>query len=137
MSEVEHFYFTYHPQTGEPIGVFDAWRQPPRRTDGFGPVIPSPLAVQIPFGTQQPRQRPVAVASGTSARAYLWLAAAVFAAGLFAGCVLFGSRNPEAPTVVVCQAPNSYPFAPQSNSAPANCAPVHTVSVPSRQEVGR
>jgi hypothetical protein len=85
------------------------------------------LAVQIPFGSQSQRPPAVMVPAGHKARAYVWVAAVVFGAGLFAGCLLFGGRTEQAPTVVVCQAPNSYPFAPESSTAPANCGPAQPV----------
>ncbi|MCX4094839.1 hypothetical protein [Nocardia sp. alder85J] len=131
MSAGDSFYFSYDLSTGEPVGVFDAWREPRSRGELFGPVVPSPGAIQIPFGarSQSPVRRPAAVMVPPvqKARGVLWAAAVVFGAGLFTGCLLFGGRSESVPSVVVCQAPSSYPFTPESGTAPANCGPVQQV----------
>ena len=97
MNESERYQYTFNRETGEPVGILDTWVTPSSR-----PGRTVRQSVSMP---------PQYVAA-------LWLLLFVFAAGLYAGCLLFGRREEPAPTVVVCPAPGV-----QVAVLPAECGP--------------
>ncbi|MCU1646404.1 MAG: hypothetical protein JWN03_6679 [Nocardia sp.] len=81
MSESQRYQYTFNRETAEPIGVVDSW------------YTPEPPAREV---VRQSHSMPPAYT------VVLWLLVFAFAAG---GCLLFGRRAEQAPTVVVCPAP--------------------------------
>lgn len=143
-ADQDRYQWTFDTVTGEPIGVLDTWYSP-QGAQGVQvgePVVhqhpqvpavyqpPQPVQVVQPAPqvySPQPHyyQRPqVRMGGQGGGRVVFYIAAAIFASGLFAGCLLFGGRTQPQPVVLMCTSASSYPFAPaQGVAAPASCAP--------------
>lgn len=144
MTETERYLWTFDRGTGEPIGIVDTYYSPqgaqgvvhgPAVHQQYSAVYQPPQPVQVPQPEPQVwRPRPVTVASRPEViraqqqrwKLYGYGVAVIFAAGIVAGCLFFGDREPHAPVVYVCQTSSSYPFAPAEGPVPAHCAPEPT-----------
>ncbi|WP_227984544.1 hypothetical protein [Nocardia spumae] len=124
--ELERYELVYNPSTQQPVGVTDMWQPGARSVQDLAPQH-GPYPVQGPVYRPIPTQMPVysyptarlGLPVGTRSRLYVYGILAVFAAGLAAGCWLFGPRESDgATTVIVCPAPGV-----QVAALPAECGP--------------
>jgi hypothetical protein len=144
-ADADRYQWTFDTVTGEPIGVLDTWYSP-QGAQGVQvgsvahqhsqvPAVyqaPQPMQVIQPapqaFSPQVYHRRPVVRVGGHGgSKAVFYIAAGIFASGLYLGCLLFGGRQAPQPVVLMCTSPSSYPFMPTPGvAAPANCAPIQT-----------
>lgn len=97
MSQADRYQYTFHPQTGEPVGILDTWIPPVPKSKGV-----------VRASNSIPPQVRVA----------LLVLMFAFAAGLFGGFLLFGRHADQTTTVVVCPPPGV-----QVAARPAECGP--------------
>ncbi|MEU6564359.1 hypothetical protein [Nocardia nova] len=121
MNESERYELVYNPATQEPVGVTDMSQPGALPVADLAPQQSSrpvyrPTPLQMPVTTYRPAPTPRPI--GVPARLYLYAVLGIFAAGVAAGCWLFGLRDQDAPTVVVCSAPGV-----QVAVLPAECGP--------------
>jgi hypothetical protein len=143
-SDAERYQWTFDKVTGEPIGVLDTWYSP-QGAEGVQvgsegqehPQVPAVYQPPQPIQVYQPapqvyspqpqyyyRRPGMRMGSRGGSRVVFYVVAAIFAAGLYVGFLVFGGRTQPPPVVLVCTSASSYPFTPaQGVAAPASCAP--------------
>lgn len=145
-ADQDRYQWTFDTVTGEPIGVLDTWYSPqgaqgvqvgqpvvhqqPQVPAVYQPPQPVQVIQPAPQVYSPPQQyyyqRPrVRMGGQGGSRVVFYIAAGIFATGVYLGFLLFGGRTqPQQPVVLMCTSASAYPFAPaQGVAAPASCAP--------------